>query len=53
MKADTWIPIMIDGIVEDKLESIFGSIRDVVSFIEGTTHWFALPDGNFMGNLGV
>jgi hypothetical protein len=33
-------------------DSIFGSIPDKQSFIEGATHWFTITDGEFTGYLG-
>ena len=38
--------------VEAQPESIFGSIPDEESFIEGATHWYTVTDGSFTGNLG-
>jgi hypothetical protein len=37
---------------EAQPESIFGTIPDAASFIEGATHWYTLTDGSFTGNLG-
>lgn len=38
--------------VSSEPDSIFGSIPDEQSFIEGATHWFTITDGEFAGKLG-
>jgi hypothetical protein len=38
--------------VKSEPASIFGSVPDAESFIEGATHWFTIKDGSFTGNLG-
>ncbi len=38
--------------VSSEPDSIFGSVPDKQSFIEGATHWFTLTDGEFAGKLG-
>jgi predicted small lipoprotein YifL len=38
--------------VSSEPDSIFGSIPDKQSFIEGATHWFTITDGEFTGKLG-
>jgi len=37
--------------VSSEPDSIFGSIPDKQSFIEGATHWFTITDGEFTGKL--
>lgn len=38
--------------VSSEPDSIFGSIPDKQSFIEGATHWFTVTGGEFTGKLG-
>ena len=38
--------------VEAQPESIFGTIPDAASFVEGATHWYTVTDGSFTGDLG-
>lgn len=38
--------------VSSEPDSIFGSIPDKQSFIEGAAHWFTVTGGEFTGNLG-